>query len=176
VTVLSAIARGSRADCVRCRRLVFHIRQTVGPERRRILVQVQRVQSESWSDYDGSLLIGPSSTRWASWRASILCTPCTLYTCCSEYNGLLVSRMFHCWQADHDRSILGGEVGEQSSLKYGVTPVKTLKFYGLVRGGVHQSIYFFYYKLLVRSLSLNIVHLMIWRYSKYKISFIVILK
>jgi len=38
----------------------------------------------------------------------------------------------------------GGEVGEQSNSKYGVKPVMTLKFDGLVRDGVHQHIYLFY--------------------------------
>jgi len=44
---------------------------------------------------------------------------------------------------------MGGEVVKQSSLKYGVTPVRTLKCYGqyYVRDGEHQRIHLFYYKL-----------------------------
>jgi len=39
-------------------------------------------------------------------------------------------------------------VGEQSSIKYRVAPVRTLKLYGVVRGEVHHPIYLFCYKLI----------------------------
>jgi len=47
------------------------------------------------------------------------------------------------FQCLHDRSILGGNIDEQFSLTDEVASVRTLKCYGLVRGGVHQPIHLF---------------------------------